>query len=66
MTVRAIPLAGRGFVPTDPTYNPVRWYLEDATTGRVIDTLPHLTAADAETFADTRGWNVTDRVSTKG
>ena len=56
--VWAIPLASRGFVPVDPERNPVRWYLEDYDTGKVIDTLPHETREACEAMAARFGFEL--------
>lgn len=57
-TVWAIPLASRGFVAIDELTNPVRWYLEDYESGRIVDTKPHATKADAEAQAVRNGWTI--------
>jgi hypothetical protein len=58
-TVWAIPLASKGFVPVDADSNPVRWFIADYETGKVIDTKPHASMQDAEAQARRNGWNVT-------
>lgn len=49
MRYQGIPLADRGFVPTGPE-NPVRWYVEDTVTGRIIG--PYRDMAAADTYAE--------------
>lgn len=44
----AIPLADRGFVPTGLN-NPVRWYVEDTSTGRLLGPYRDMDAADRST-----------------
>lgn len=58
--VWAIPLASKGFAPVDPVTNPVRWFLEDVSTGKVVDTKPHETKEAAEAQGRRNGWIVED------
>ena len=59
-TVRAIPLATKGYFPIHPTYNPVLWHLE-----LVLDSRrtigPFVTLAKAEEYAKENGYPLEER-----
>ena len=46
MSYHAIPLADRGFVPTDPAHSPVRWYVEQEGRPRLYGPFENMVAAD--------------------